>query len=272
MGQLPERNKHLIEGGTQCLLHLGNRRRQTPKPIDMSWWSRKAEPTAEELAAQQAEKNARTLQGLQDQYEDKMEVAANYGKEVHRLGVESGKFPPKSPHRVPLEKQQKAAFAMMKEFQRDADLLWSKIQALRRVTSNVQSMHTNIELHNRYKESNEVSTKIAGGMEVDEVTDTMDAAHEHLNVHNEISQALAGRTMGGVVDEDDEAAEMAQFMEGYEATGAADVVSAQANPGSVTVEQREAEQLSDYEATVLRTLATLSTTGKQPAAVSRSGK
>jgi hypothetical protein len=239
----------------------------------MSWWSRKAEPSADELAAQQAEKNARTLQGLQDQYDDKMEVASNYAKEVHRLGAEAGKFPAKSPNRVPLEKQQKAAFAMMKEFQRDADLLWSKIQALRRVTSNVQSMHTNIELHNRYKESNEVSAKIAGGMEVDEVTDTMDAAHEHLNVHNEISEALAGRTMGGVVDEDDEAAEMAQFLEGY---AGEDVASVQANPTVVVQDRRrEEDDLSKYEADVLRTLSTLSATGqgKVPAAaVSRSGK
>jgi len=239
-----------------------------------SWWSRKAEPTKEELAAQQAEKNARTLQELQDQYEDKMEVASNYGKKVHSLGAECGKFPAKSPHRLPLEKQQKAAFAMMKEFQRDADLLWSKIQALRRVTSNVQNMHTNIELHSRYKESNEVSAKIAEGMEVDEVTDTMDAAHQHLEVHNEISEALAGRTMGGVVDEDDEAAELAQFMEGYEATGAADVVSAPLPSVVVQVpdRRREEDQLSEYEASVLRTLSTLSTGSKVPAAASRSGK
>jgi predicted GTPase len=101
----------------------------------------------------------------------------------------------------------------------------------------------------------------------------MDAAHEHLNVHNEISEALAGRTMGGVVDEDDEAAEMAQFLEGY---AGEDVASVQANPTVVVQDRRrEEDDLSKYEADVLRTLSTLSATGqgKVPAAaVSRSGK
>jgi len=243
-------------------------------------WGRAPQPTAEELAEAQAQKNARTMQVLQEKYDDKMTVSTHLGNNVRRLAGEAAKFPAGSPQRADLDNQKKTAFSTMQEMKRQADQLWAQIQSLRRVTSNVENMGTNLELHNRYKESNQVSKTVAGAVDIDTVTDTMDEAHEHLTAHDEMSEALAGRTMGAVVDPDEQDAEMASFLGAYTESDVA-VMAATArerqdlplsyvglNPRELQ-EQREAQELSAYEDSVLRTLGSLSS---PPAAVSRSGK
>jgi hypothetical protein len=247
-------------------------------------WGRAPQPTAEELAAAQAEKNARTMQVLQEKYDDKMTVATNLGNNVRRLAQEGARYPAGSPQRADADNQKKSAFATMQEMKRQADLLWSQIQALRRVTSNVENMGTNLELHNRYKESNQVSKTVSGTVDVDAVTDTMDEAHEHLTAHDEMSEALAGRTMGAVVDPDEQDAALSSFLDGYTepevavmaATAREQQDNAYGLPQAYTglnprqlQEQREAQELSAYEDSVLKTLGSLSS---PPAAVSRSGK
>lgn len=236
-------------------------------------WNRTPAPSAEEKAAAQAAKNAQTMQRLQDQYDDKMLMSTNYGENVRRLDGEAKKFGPGTPQRVQLETQKRAAFSAMQQTKKDANLLWSQLEGLRRVTSNVQSMGTNLDLHERYKESNAVSKDIAGKVDVDAVTDTMDEAYELDGSHMEVSEALAGRGLGGVVDADEQDAEMAEFLGGH--TEETIVVMA----GTAAARQDDAEarwnevqdntRLSAYEEEVMRKLAVLEAK-KQPAAVASS--
>ena len=226
-------------------------------------WNRKPEPSPEEKAAVQTAKNAKTMQSLQDQYDDMMLMASNFGENVKRFDADAQKLRPGTPQRVHLETQKRSAFAAMQENKKQADVIWSQLQGLRRVTSNVQSMGTNIDLHERYKESNQVSDQIAGKLDVDAVNETMDAAHEHLTAHDEISEALAGRSMGGVVDQDEQDAEMAEFLGAHAAEQVPQV------PRQLEVD--DAARVSAYEDEVLRKLSVLAT-HKQPAAVPARGK
>lgn len=239
----------------------------------MSGWLWKAKPSAEEVAAAQAAKNAATLHQLQEQYDDKMQMSAKYGENVTRLAAEASKLRPGSPQKTQLVTQQKSAFACMQETKKQAEVIWSQIQSLQRVTSNVQAMGTNMDVHARHKESNEVSKQILGKIDVDEVQDTMDTAHEHLQAHDEISEALAGRSMGGVVDPDDQDAEMAEFLQQQQGAYTEDDVAvaagtARANQDFLAQETRRVEA---YEQEVLQMLAVLDT-HKQPAAVAARGK
>ena len=239
------------------------------------FWNKKPEPPVEQRAAGQVESNAATLQALQDSYEDKMGVAAGLGQNVKRFAQQASTLPKGSPQRIQVEVQQKSAFASMKDMQKSADQLWAQIQGLRRVTSGVQAMQTNVEVHNRYKESNALSAQIQAALPVDDVTDTMDATHEHLAAHEEVSEALAGRTLGGVVDPDEQDAEMAEFLGAQSEGDMAVPARSNQNAPQYSMQQREANDLSDYEAGVLQTLNMLSSppSQKQPAAVAaRSGK
>jgi hypothetical protein len=211
---------------------------------------------------------------------------------------------------VQLETQQRAAFAAMQDAKKQADTLWAQIQSLRRITSTVESAHTNIELHGRIKESNDVSKAVAGALDVDAVNDTMDEAHEHLTAHDEISEALAGRTLGGVVDPEQMDDEMSAFLGAYEGPGNEDTrqgtvpttttttlvhraglpvvavesederadqrVAVSAAQARAAQDMREREELSRYEADILTTLKTLAASppppSKQPAAVAARGK
>jgi|WetSurMetagenome_2_1015567.scaffolds.fasta_scaffold00274_25 hypothetical protein len=236
------------------------------------WWPWKPKPSAEELAATQTEKNATTLQHLQEQYDDKMLMSTNYGENVKRFDVEASKFRPGSPQRVQLDTQKRTAFSRMQETKKQAEVLWSQIQSLQRVTSNVQSMGTNMDVHARYKESNDVSRQISGKIDVDDVHDTMDAAHEHLKEHDEISEALAGRTMGELVDPDDQDAQMAEFLQdqGAYTEDEVAVAAGTARARQDTTEAEDARRVSAYEEEVMQKLAVLAT-HKQPAAVSARG-
>lgn len=230
------------------------------------FWNRGPTPTAEQKAATQAEKNAQTMQRLQDQYDDKMLMATNYGDNVRRLDGEAQKHRVGTPQRIQLETQKRAAFSAMQQNKKDANLLWSQLEGLRRVTSNVQSMGTNVDIHERYKESNTVSKDIAGKLDVDAVNDTMDEAHELDGTHMEVSEALAGRGLGGMVDPDEQDAEMAEFLGGH----SEDTIAVMA--GTAAARQDEVQdntRLSAYEEEVMRKLALLEAK-KQPAAVAAS--
>jgi hypothetical protein len=234
-------------------------------------WGRTPAPTAEEKASAQAEKNAQTMQRLQDQYDDKMGVAAQLGDNVKRFAMDAARLTKGSPQRVHLETQQRGAFATMQDMKKQADMLWAQIQALRRVTSNVQGMATNLEVHGRYQESNKVYAEAAGGLDVDAVTDTMDATHEHMGAHDEISEALAGRSLGGVVDPDEQDNEMNLFLGEYAASeegrsGGGVIVDDRRDsaaslwtPQPVPTLQQEEARLSAYEEATLQKLNALST-------------
>jgi len=224
-------------------------------------WGRKPEPSAEEKVALQAQRNAETMQRLQEQYEDKTLMATKYGENVKRLDDEAKKLRPGSPQRTQLDNQKKIAFSGMQDIRKQADALWGQIESLRRVTGNVQTMHDNIDLHSRFKESNEVSAQIAGTLQVDDVHDTMRDTAEHLNAHDEISDALAGKYMGTTVDPEEMDQQMAEFLGTYAGEDVA-VTAETARSDQDAIE--EATRLSAYEESVLRKLSVMSTSAAVP--------
>ena len=230
----------------------------------MSWpWSKPA-PSAEQEAARVAAENAAQLEELQTRHDTNATLIGQYGANVKRFDDKSNEAT--SP--ADREKYKAAcarAFKTMRMMQKQQETLGGQIDTLMGITTNVQSMSTNVKLHGRIKDSNAVTARIAGTLDADEVSDTMAEVGEHQQQHDEISDTLAGRFMGTTVDPDEEADDLASFLGHSTAT-----VSSAAVTAPMSNEARDRARLEAEEEALQQLLATMpKPAARQAAAVTR---
>ncbi len=205
-------------------------------------WSAK-KISDEEKAAQTLDANAAMLETLQTRFETNAAVIGKYEANVRRLSEEANKAPSRA-KKDEFMAQAQRAFKTMNMMKKDQQTLSGQIDMLMGLTNNVHAMHLNVELHGRVKDSNTVTSRIAGQLDVDEVHNTMDAVHEHSRQHDEVSEALAGGAT--LMDPDDMAAEMAAFLGESEPrmhVAAAVPSTEAATLGRIQREELELEQL-----------------------------
>jgi len=177
----------------------------------MSWFWGKPAPSAEQEAARVAAANAETLEKLQQRHDVNAAMITQYGANVQRLEQQRlGATAPAKAEEYKMARDR--AFKTMRTMQKQQATLSGQIDTLLGVTTNVQAMSTNMELHGRIKESNTVTSRLAGSIDIDDVHETMDEVGEHQKQHEEVSDALAGRFTGSIADPEEEASDLASFL------------------------------------------------------------
>jgi hypothetical protein len=237
----------------------------------MSWLWGKPAPSAEDEARRVAAENAATLEKLQQQHDVNAAMIGKYAENVQRLNQQQ--LDAASPAKAQEYKMAcQRAFQTMRTLERQQATLAGQIDTLLGVTNNVQAMNTNVELHGRIKDSNAVTARIAGHLDVDDVHETMDQVGEHQQQHDEVSDALAGRHLGSsMTDPEEMAADMAEFLgQGRAQTAAAPAV-AQA-PSREAADRARVEEEEAALERLLSTMPKLPTTGRTAAAAQARGK
>jgi len=178
-----------------------------------SWWwdrtlgrafgARVPTESAEAQSDKVANANLTLVSDLQTRLDQQTRMRDAYHANVSRLGG-----------RPEAKAQALKAFEGYKKADQACRMLQGKIDSLTTVTSGMNDMRDNTRIYDAMKQSNVSTARLAAKLDVEEVSEVMAKAKEHIDDHREISEELAGRQLIDVMDEDEEYAEMLQMMKG----------------------------------------------------------